>query len=89
MFLMTAGEISAMPFMNSFWISRTRPANRGQYAGLYTIAWSTAQVIGPTGGAVIAEHAGFNVLWWVVGGMCLLAAIGFRRLRHIKSALDE
>ena len=89
MFLMTAGEISAMPFMNSFWISRTRPANRGQYAGLYTIAWSTAQVIGPTGGAEIAQHAGFNVLWWVVGGMCLLAAIGFRRLRHIKSALDE
>ena len=89
MFLMTAGEISAMPFMNSFWITRTRPANRGQYAGLYTIAWSTAQVIGPTGGAEIAQHAGFNVLWWVVGGMCLLAAIGFRRLQHIKSALDE
>src|ERR1700722_1804582 len=84
MFLMTAGETSGMPFMNSFWITRTRPANRGQYAGLYTIAWSTAQVIGPTGGAEIAQHAGFNVLWWVVGGMCLLAAIGFRRLQHIK-----
>lgn len=89
MFLMTAGEISAMPFMNSFWITRTKPANRGQYAGLYTIAWSTAQVIGPTGGAEIAQHAGFNVLWWVVGGCCGLAVIGFRWLRQIKTALDE
>jgi predicted MFS family arabinose efflux permease len=89
MFLTTAGEIMAMPFMNSFWISRTRPANRGQYAGLYTIAWSTAQVIGPAGGAEIAQHIGFRFLWWLVGGVCLLAAIGFRRLRQLKSLADE
>lgn len=89
MILMTAGEISAMPFMNSFWISRTKPDNRGQYAGLYTIAWSTAQVIGPAGGAEIAQHAGFRPLWWAVGGICLLAAMGFRRLRRLKTVWDE
>lgn len=89
MFLTTAGEIMAMPFMNSFWISRTSPSNRGQYAGLYTIAWSTAQVIGPAGGAEIAQHAGFRFLWWLVGGVCLLAGIGFRRLRQLKSLADE
>jgi predicted MFS family arabinose efflux permease len=75
------GEILAMPFMNSFWISRTSKSNRGQYAGLYTIAWSTAQVIGPAGGAEIAQRAGFTVLWWVVGAGCLLAAISFRYLQ--------
>ena len=85
MVIMTAGEISAMPFMNSFWISRTKPDNRGQYAGLYTIAWSTAQVIGPAGGAEIAQHAGFRALWWIVGGVCVLAAVGFRRLRRINA----
>jgi len=89
MILTTAGEIMAMPFMNSFWISRTQAANRGQYAGLYTIAWSTAQVIGPAGGAEIAEHAGFRPLWWLVSGVCLLAGLGFRRLRQIKSVIDE
>jgi predicted MFS family arabinose efflux permease len=89
MFLTTAGEIMAMPFMNSFWISRTQPANRGQYAGLYTIAWSTAQVIGPAGGAEIAQHAGFRTLWWLLGGICLLAGFGFRRLRQIKAMVDE
>jgi predicted MFS family arabinose efflux permease len=80
MILMTAGEITAMPFMNSFWISRTTTTNRGQYAGLYTIAWSTAQVLGPAGGAGIAQRWGFRPLWWMVCGVCLLAAIGFRRL---------
>src|SRR5580658_3954146 len=77
----TVGEMFAMSFLNSFWISRTSGANRGRYAGLYTIAWSTAQVIGPTGGAEIAQRAGFYVLWWAVGGTCLVAAVAFRYLR--------
>lgn len=85
MFLMTGGEILSMSFLNSFWISRTQVANRGQYAGLYTMAWSAAQVIGPAGGAEIAQHAGFRTLWWIVSGVCLLAAFGFRRLRQIIS----
>ncbi len=84
MLLVTAGEILAMPFMNSFWIARTNAGNRGQYAGLYTIAWSVAQVLGPAGGAQVAGRWGFGPLWWLLGGICILAAIGFRRLRRIK-----
>jgi len=87
MIFVTVGEIMAMPFMNSFWISRTSPANRGQYAGLYTIAWSTAQVIGPAGGAQIADHFGFRVLWWVIGGVGLTSSLGFYYLRQIKKAV--
>jgi predicted MFS family arabinose efflux permease len=83
MLLTTGGEMMTMSFLASFWIARTQPANRGQYAGLYTIAWSTAQVIGPAGGAEIAQRAGFRVLWWLVGGICLLAGFGFRRLRKM------
>jgi predicted MFS family arabinose efflux permease len=89
MLFVTIGEILAMPFMNSFWISRTSPANRGQYAGLYTIAWSTAQVIGPAGGAQLAEHFGFRVLWWVIGGVGLTSSLGFYRLRQIKNPAHE
>jgi predicted MFS family arabinose efflux permease len=89
MLLTTVGEILSMPFLNSFWISRTTSANRGQYAGLYTIAWSTAQVIGPAGGAELAQHAGFRALWWVVGAVCLLAAFGFGWLRQIKSVVHD
>jgi len=80
MLLVTIGEILAMPFMNSFWIARTAKANRGQYAGLYTIAWSTAQVLGPSGGSQVVEHFGFRTLWWSIGGICLLSAMGFRWL---------
>ena len=48
--LITMGEILSMPFMNSYWISRAHPSNRGQYAGYYTMAWSAAQTLGPMAG---------------------------------------
>ena len=60
--MVTFGEILSMPFMNSYWITRTQLSNRGQYAALYTMAWSAAQTLGPMGGAQIAEHAGFHFI---------------------------
>lgn len=71
-FFVTIGEISSMPFMNAYWIARTNPENRGQYAALYTVAWSSAQAVGPFFGSQVAEHFGYNVLWWTVGIICVL-----------------
>jgi predicted MFS family arabinose efflux permease len=76
----TFGEIFSMPFMNTYWIGRTQMSNRGQYAALYTMAWSAAQCLGPFGGAQLAEHYSFKVLWWVVGGLALVASFSFWRL---------
>jgi predicted MFS family arabinose efflux permease len=79
--LVTFGEIFAMPFMNTYWTRRAVPENRGQYAGLFTMAWSFAQVTGPTGGAWLAGRFGFSMLWWITGGICLLTGIFFRTAR--------
>ncbi|PZR26706.1 MAG: MFS transporter [Citrobacter freundii] len=76
----TFGEILSMPFMNSYWISRTRPSNRGQYAALYTMAWSAAQTLGPMSGAQVAEHFGFKTLWWLAGTLSLVAAMGYYKM---------
>jgi predicted MFS family arabinose efflux permease len=75
--ILTAGEMLSMPFMNTYWVSRTNNDNRGQYAGLYTVAWSIAQVIGPYSGSQIAEHFGFVTLWWVIGAIGLACGLGF------------
>ena len=89
MVVMTLGEILALPFMNTFWTSRSADHNRGQYAGLYTIAWSIAQTAGPFLGAQLAEYAGFNVLWWVLGGASFVTAIGFIWLKKHISKLSH
>lgn len=82
--LITVGEILAMPFMNSFWIGRSKSENRGQYAGLYTVAWSVAQVLGPGTGAWIAERHGFHTLWWIVTVICLIGAVGYKLLGKLE-----
>jgi predicted MFS family arabinose efflux permease len=79
--LVTVGEILAMPFMNNYWTSRASSHNRGQYSGYYTMAWSLAQVIGPTGGTWIAGHLGFTILWWFASLVCVVAGILFRTLK--------
>ena len=80
MVLITFAEMITMPFMNSYYISRSTEGNRGQYAGYYTMAWSAAQVIGSTSGTQIAYAIGFTNLWWIIGGICLLTAFGYQKL---------
>ena len=82
--LVTFGEILSMPFMNSYWITRTQAANRGQYAALYTMAWSAAQTLGPMTGAQLAQYSGFTILWWAVGGLAIITSLLFWKLHSIK-----
>lgn len=76
--LFTSGEMLSMPFMNNFWIHRSKEHNRGQYAALYTIAYCVATIAAPTLGAFAVERIGFANWWYIVGGICVLASIGFR-----------
>jgi predicted MFS family arabinose efflux permease len=80
--VITAGEMLSMPFMNSFWISRSSAHNRGQYAALYTMAWSAAQTLGPLLSSQLAESAGFRFTWFVNGSVCLLVAAVFLHLKR-------
>ena len=78
--LFTIGEMYALPFINTFVMSRTNDNNRGQYAAGYTLSWSIPQVIGPSAGFYLAEKFGYNWLW--IGLIILLMAcgVGFRLL---------
>jgi len=82
MLVVTIAEMVGMPFMNSYYIGRSSDQNRGQYAGLYTMSWSLAQVIGSSCGALIAAALGFFNLWLLVGFICLVTATGFYWLQN-------
>ncbi len=73
--LITFGEILSMPFMNSFWIQRSKLHNRGEYAALYAIAWSLAQIVAPLSGSRIAAGHSFTALWWILSSVCAFASI--------------
>lgn len=78
--LFTMGEMFALPFINTFVMSRSNSHNRGQYAAGYTLSWSVAQVIGPSAGFYLAEKLGYSWLWVIIIGLLLLCANGFRLL---------
>ena len=82
MLIITIAEMVAMPFMNSYYISRSSEGNRGQYAAYYTMAWSAAQALGSTGGTQILNSVGYQNLWWIIGTICLLAAAGYNYLNQ-------
>lgn len=75
--VITLGEMMSMPFMNAYWISRTNNHNRGQYAALYTMSWSAAQVVAPALGSQVIFYSGFNLLWWLLGALSMATAAGY------------
>jgi len=78
--LLTLGEMLAMPFMNSTCMQRANQYNRGKYAAGYTLSWSVAQVVGPAGGAWIAETFSYNTLWLLLIVLLGFAAFGISKL---------
>jgi predicted MFS family arabinose efflux permease len=87
MIILTFGEILAMPFMNAYWIGRTMQNNRGQYAALYSVAWASAQTVGPYAGSLVAEHLGYKILWFIVSSICFLLAFFYGKLNKVPAAL--
>jgi len=82
--LFTIGEMFALPFINTFVMSRSNEFNRGLYAAGYMLCWSVASLVGPTAGFFIAENYGYNVLWMLISGMLLACAYFYYLMRDAK-----
>lgn len=85
----TFGEMFCLPFMNSFWISRSKDHNRGQYAALYTISYSVANIVSPTTGAFVVQHLGFRPWWMITAAGCVLSAVGFMWLQRKRTREEQ
>jgi len=75
MTFITLSEMLSFSVLTNFWMSRTDETNRGQYAAIWTMTWAFAQTVGPFLGSLVAQYAGFSVLWAVVAllsGMAML-----------------
>ncbi len=89
--VITASEMLAMPFMQSFAANRGSAQNRGQYLALYSMAGALAQTASPALGAQIVAHFGFSANWIVLASLSVLAAGGFWWLgqREVSARLPD
>lgn len=88
MTLLSFSEIFAMPFMISHVVKTATPQTRGSHLAAYTIAWSVAFIVSPYCSTQIIDKLGFDALWWTFGIFCAIIAIGFLKVRGIKSDVE-
>jgi predicted MFS family arabinose efflux permease len=82
--LFTIGEMFALPFINTFVMSRSNEFNRGLYAAGYMLCWSVAQLLGPTAGFFIAENYGYDALWIIISIILLICAYLYYLIKDAK-----
>jgi predicted MFS family arabinose efflux permease len=77
MIIISFGEIFVMPFSTNWAMTRSGEARQGQYMALYTMAYSTSNVIAPLLGTQIIAAFGYSVLWMVLAALSSIAFLGF------------
>jgi len=87
--LITFGEMLSMPFMNTYWITRSNEHNRGEYAAVYSMSWSAAQIIAPWVGSRIIDVGGFSSLWWIMTGASLFTFAGYLVIYKLNTAISS
>jgi len=85
MIVISFSEMFAMPFMNTFMNSRSTGANKGQFASLYIMAWSVAQISVPIIATQTMEHYGYNALWILLAGVAMLVFGGVKMLEKMNA----
>ena len=78
--LFTVGEMLTLPYISTIVMNRASASNRGQYSAAYSLSWAVAQIIGPAAGGYIAQHWGYNILWFVLVLLSMACALGFKML---------
>ncbi len=81
-------EMFAMPFMNTFMNERSNIRNKGQYAALYAMSWSAAQVLLPVIATQTIAFSGYDMLWYLLTLISLLVAGGALWMKR-RLALQE
>lgn len=80
MTLITLSEMFAFSVLVNFWMSRTDETNRGQYAAIWTMTWAFSQTTGPFLASLVAQYAGFKILWLSVAILSTTATLLYAKI---------
>src|SRR5690349_10750469 len=78
--IITVGEMIFYP-TGQVLAANFAPADmRGRYMAIYGLAWAIPATIGPAAAGLILDNYNPNLLWYIGGSMCAIAAISFYAL---------
>ena len=87
MIFMTVGEMLNFPFLNSFAMDRAAKFNnQGEYMALFTMTFSIAHIFGHNSGMQLVDKLGYDITWYIMGGLLLISILFLVWLRNIIKA---
>jgi MFS family permease len=73
----TIGEMILFPTNKALAANFAPEDMRGRYMAVYDLGWTIPATIGPAAAGLILDHYDPNLLWYIGGLLCTMAAIGF------------
>jgi predicted MFS family arabinose efflux permease len=88
MLVVTAGEMLSFGMATGFAANRGATGSEAAYLGWYTVAFATAQVLGPAIGSTIYQH-NREAVWYCALVVGVLVLIGFQLLGRAAGEYEE
>jgi MFS family permease len=86
--IVTIGEMIVMPVSQALAANFAPEEKRGRYMAVYGLLWQLPATIGPTAAGIILDNYNPNLLWYIGGVLCAIAALAFYSL-HLRLGAKE
>jgi MFS family permease len=86
--VVTLGEMIVVPTSQGLAANFAPQEMRGRYMAVYGLSWSIPSTIGPGAAGVILDNLNPNLLWYIGGILCFVAAMGFYFL-HLRLVREK
>jgi MFS family permease len=83
MVIITIGEMIVVPTASTLAANFAPEAMRGRYMAIFSLSWALPATVGPVAAGYILDNFDPNLLWYVGGALCIVAAGGFYLL-HLR-----
>jgi MFS family permease len=75
--IVTIGEMIIMPTSQALAANFAPEDMRGRYMAFFGLSWSIPSIFGPGAAGLILDNMNPNLLWYVAGILCAVAAISY------------
>lgn len=86
--IVTIGEMIVMPVSQALAANFAPEDKRGRYMAVFGLLWQLPATVGPTAAGIILDNYDPNLLWYIGGALCAVAALAFYTL-HLKLGTKE
>lgn len=87
--IVTIGEMIVMPVSQALAANFAPEDKRGRYMAVFGLLWQLPATVGPTAAGIILDNYDPNLLWYIGGVMCAVAAFGFYLLHQRLGARER